>query len=422
MIDSGLPLDARTSTGKTILHACARPSRGFANVTTAEAAVQIVNAVFIKDTNLFENLIDLKDDDGTTSLSLAVNLYVEHPTLVDFLLACSADPLVVDNLKRAPIHLACVRNHVHCATSLINNFANVDAEDGNGRTPLLISAIQGSVPLVFLLLQHGARYDISDSYGWLPLSYSLMPLKLEPALDDSPDDDQPDERDDLDDDSYHVGSNIFRDKAKLAEKYADMSRTYDNRVIHAIAAVDRAVAAAAPAAVSDDSAKKRHSSFSLGSALFGSDAVTALGSALFGSDAVAAVKPTNVDPAVADAIKARDEAIRVARDSLRKLRPSNKSRYEIIAMALLKKENHLDAAIEDDIELFKESLERHFDLNRAELVRAFYDPTDGFSNELFRDPLLQRAIDLHWTSKVRKCASVQMCMCVCVCVCVLCCV
>ena len=374
LIDAGLPLDARSSTGKTILHACARPSRGFAIVTTAEAAVQIVNAVFIKDTDIFEGMIDLKDDDGMTALSLAVDLYVEHPTLVDFLLACSADPLVVDNLKRAAIHLACVRNHVHCATSLINNFANVDAEDGNGRTPLLISAIQGSVPLVYLLLQNGARHDISDNNGWLPLSYSLMPLKLEPALDDPPDDDQPDARDDLDDDSYHVGSKIFRNKAKLAEKYADMSRTYDKQVIKADAAVEAV-------------AKMQRAGFPLCATL------------------------------AVDAIKARDEAIRVARDSLRTLRP-NKSRYETIAMALLKKENHLDAAIEDDIELFKESLERHFDLNRAELVRAFYDPTDGFSNELFRDPLLQRAIDLHWTSKVRKCASVHVCVCVCLCLCV----
>jgi hypothetical protein len=69
-------------------------------------------------------------------------------------------------------------------------------------------------------------------------------------------------------------------------------------------------------------------------------------------------------------------------------------------MALLKKENHLDAAIEDNVPLFTEALEQHFKASNAELVRAFYDPTDGYDNDLYRDPLLQRAIDIDWTSKV----------------------
>ena len=132
LIDAGLPMDARSSTGQTVLHACARPAAGFATIATIDAAVHIVTTLFPLKT--FGAIVDMKDNDGSTALSLAVRIRVEHPNLVDCLLACKADPLVVDNSKRAPLHFACFRGHVHCATSLLDNFANVDAEDENGRT------------------------------------------------------------------------------------------------------------------------------------------------------------------------------------------------------------------------------------------------------------------------------------------------
>ena len=347
LLDAGLPLDDTVaSTGQTVLHMSARPASVTANAANADAAKDIAYAILKKSTKFFAEMINLKDAvDGSTALSLAVNLAVEHRTLVNFLLDQKADPLIVDDSKRAPIHFACVRGHVHCATSLIANFANVDAEDGNGRTPLLISAIQGSVPLVFLLLQHGARHDLSDNNGWLPLSYSLMPLKSE--------------------ENQNAKQKELRDNA---EECADLIGSYDEEGITMVAEKKRAGAVLKAA----------------------NAAVTANGSP--------AAKDAQVKAELH--VNAIDGKIGAARDANKAGRPAD-DRYETIAMALLKKDcHHLDAAIEDDVPLFKESLERHYTVSKAELVCAFYDPTDSYDNDLYHDPLLQCAIDLAWTAKV----------------------
>ena len=125
----------------------------------------------------FPPMVNVKDVDGRTALAFAVDCSCEQPELVDFLLDKKADPILVDNNRRTPLHFACFHNHVHAAKSLLEHFANVNAEDRDDRTPLLISVIQGSVPLVFLLLQRGARVDKADIHGWLPLSYALMPRR-----------------------------------------------------------------------------------------------------------------------------------------------------------------------------------------------------------------------------------------------------
>ena len=318
------------------------------NSDTQKQTLRIIELLAVhwgKDLTDALNYHGEKDDQTKTMtktvLALAIDDAFEQSSVVDFLLSQKADPLIVDNARRAPLHFACVRGHVHCATSLIASFANVDAQDENGRTPLLISAIQGSVPLVFLLLHHGARHDVSDENGWLPLSYSLMPLKSE------------------------GNQKELRIKA---EKCADLNGSYDEEGIAMVAEKKRA----------DDVLKGANTNVATDSS---------------SQAAKDAQKKAKAD---ADAI---DGTIRDARDRIKTTRPDD-NRYETIAMALLKKENHLDAAIEDNIPLFTESLERHFDASRANLVRAFYDPTDSYDNDLYRDPLLQRAIDLEWTSKV----------------------
>ena len=252
--------------------------------------------------------------------------------------------------------------------------------------PLIISAIKGSVPLVFILLKHGARYDISDRHGWLPLSYALMPLK---SVRDANGDVRPASARVMN----AAGKKLFQETVDKAENFADLVSTYDRRVVQAIAAAAKIVAATA-AAKGDSQRHQREKKHRR-------DWEETTKRNLFQRKSVVAVNPENVDPGAAASIKeiARDEAIREGRSRSRDARPEQ-SRYETIAMALLKTEDHLDSAIEDDISLFKESLERHFDLNRADLIHAFFDPTDGYDNELFRDPLLQCAIDLHWTSKV----------------------
>jgi hypothetical protein len=420
LVNAGLPVHTMSSnTRQTVLHATARPTSDSA--TNEPDAHVIAETLAAAHKDQFKNYANLPDADGRTALALAVDHASEHPKLVDFLLAQKADPLITDDKMRTCLHLACVRGHVHCATSLITSFANVDAQDEKGRTPLLISAIQGSVPLVFLMLQHGARHDISDDHGWLPLSYSLMPLTGGGSRGSTGGEGAGGGEGPVEDEdgnfSFKLNAIIMTDalreknEAIKAEDFADLSSTYDSDVIKA------AIVVAADTRTYDldcgfksntgtyDSGGRHHSDAGI-AATIGAASGNGTGN---GND-----KDDGKDNGDGDGdgdgdggdlavennpAAALEAAIAKARARSASARPDG-DRYNTIAMALLKKENHLDVAIEDDIGLFTESLERHFHLSRADLVRAFYDPADGYDNDMYRDPLLQRAIDLDWTSKV----------------------
>jgi hypothetical protein len=319
-----------------LLHAVVAPSDVAADRTTQTNAIKIVLMLAKHWGDKFGEYLNQPNKDGATALSLAIDQHIEQSDLVDCLLTNTADPLIADVKQRTGLHFACVRGHVRCATSLINNFVDVDAQDDTGRTPLLISSIRGSVPLVYLLLQNGARHDVSDNNGWLPLSYSLMHTMPTDATGDLPTDLH--DLDGLDGVTYKC-------------TIEGIDSTYDKQ--------------------SDD--RTSRSARSLGQAAH---------------DRFMAMPPAG------RALELKKEGVRVPLE-----RPGN-DRYETIAMALLKKENHLDSAIEDNIPLFTEALERHFRDERPELVKAYYDPTDSYDNDMYRDPLLQRAIDLDWTKKV----------------------
>ena len=332
----GLRIDNVADAQGGLLHAVVAPSDVAADRTTQTNAIKIVLMLAKHWGDKFGEYLNQPNKDGATALSLAIDQHIEQSDLVDCLLTNTADPLIADVKQRTGLHFACVRGHVRCATSLINNFVDVDAQDDTGRTPLLISSIRGSVPLVYLLLQNGARHDVSDNNGWLPLSYSLMHTMPTDATGDLPTDLH--DLDGLDGVTYKC-------------TIEGIDSTYDKQ--------------------SDD--RTSRSARSLGQAAH---------------DRFMAMPPAG------RALELKKEGVRVPLE-----RPGN-DRYETIAMALLKKENHLDSAIEDNIPLFTEALERHFRDERPELVKAYYDPTDSYDNDMYRDPLLQRAIDLDWTKKV----------------------
>jgi ankyrin repeat protein/WD40 repeat protein len=403
-----------------LLHAVAAPKEEAANRANQGNAVKIVEILAAhwadgaaisekkgeeERFERFAGLLNRTDHEGRTALSLAIDQDIEQAALVDCLLENTADPLIADHKQRTGLHIACVRGHVRCAKSLIENFVDVDAQDNMGRSALLISSIQGSVPLVFLLLQNGARHDLSDNNGMLALSYSLMPLT-----------------------STSVATQELRDKAK---GYADMSETYDKYTKdtdrHPLA--EGRKAGAAELAANGDTGKAARAAAvctkNAGGSVLAQGA--AAGSVL--SDAEGCYNDTHKDApkglkmfvydSLCDSTSTYAAAVElhkrykldvvlrkegIKNDTIiQSPQPEgikNDARYETIAMALLKKENHIDAAIDDDIPLFEEALERHFRDERPDLVKAYYDPTDSYDNDMFRDPLLQRAIDLDWTAKV----------------------
>ena len=238
----------------------------------------------------FSEFADLKDAQGRTALLVAIDRPEEQLESVEFLLKHKADPLLVDNKQRTALHIACFWDHVESSKHLIESFADIDAKDGAQRTPLTIAAIQGSVPLVFLLLKKGARTDIVDSRGKLCLSHALM------------------------NDPEYIETREFLDK--------------------------------------DYNSQNRH---------------------------VPPPKPDLVD------------------------------RREKISLALLHGGADLRAAIDDDPKLYMDSLDAHYSKNEVALKVACFDPKEDYKHVKFRDPLIQRAIDVQFKRKVLRRTFSKLC-------------
>jgi len=86
-------------------------------------------------------------------------------------LAAGVDVDLLDADGNTPLLRACRFGQIHAAQLLVNEGALVNASSSGwtGRTPLHIASALGSVPLVELLLDLGARLEAADDRGWTPL-------------------------------------------------------------------------------------------------------------------------------------------------------------------------------------------------------------------------------------------------------------
>ena len=71
--------------------------------------------------------------------------------------------------SRPPLYIACSWGHVGEARLLLENGAEVDQADKDGKTPLLIACQNGHVDAARLLLEKGAAVDRANKYGQTPL-------------------------------------------------------------------------------------------------------------------------------------------------------------------------------------------------------------------------------------------------------------
>lgn len=66
-------------------------------------------------------------------------------------------------------------------SELLAEGCDVDALDECESTPLHCTARNGHVPVIDILLQHGASVDRPDIYGWTPLTIAVVSRRLEAA-------------------------------------------------------------------------------------------------------------------------------------------------------------------------------------------------------------------------------------------------
>ena len=110
--------------------------------------------------------IDEVDATGRTILSWASQK--GDDTAVAELLACGADPNIIDSSRMSCLHYAVLGFSENCVRLLLASKAELEVKDSSGRTPLKYAAAR-SLEGVKVLLEFGADMETQDCYGWTPI-------------------------------------------------------------------------------------------------------------------------------------------------------------------------------------------------------------------------------------------------------------
>jgi hypothetical protein len=86
-----------------------------------------------------------------------------HKDVVELLLANEANVNAEDGNDRTPLHWAAGAGHVDVVELLLARKADVNAKDNKGNTPLHFAAIKGQLDVVELLRQHGGYEEEADA-------------------------------------------------------------------------------------------------------------------------------------------------------------------------------------------------------------------------------------------------------------------
>jgi len=117
--------------------------------------------------------------DGFSPLGLAC--FFGQKEVVDFLLKQGGDANQVSNnpMKLAPLHSAVAAKQFEIVKALIENGANVNAQQMKGVTPLHSAAHNGLLNIAKLLLENGANPKIQMEDGTLPIDFAKRDNHLE---------------------------------------------------------------------------------------------------------------------------------------------------------------------------------------------------------------------------------------------------
>ena len=123
--------------------------------------MEAVRDVLRKDPNLVRQL----NADGENILNAPAKL--GHEEMVSFLIARGADPeLPLRYFETRPLHGAAEVGDLKMAALLIDRYkANVNVENRNGETPLMLAALKGNVQMMDLLVLRRAKVNVKDRDG-----------------------------------------------------------------------------------------------------------------------------------------------------------------------------------------------------------------------------------------------------------------
>jgi hypothetical protein len=105
----------------------------------------------------------------TTALHRLWGTQAECAAIVAYLLDAGADMEARDGDGRTPLVAACAEGRVDAVRALIEEDADLEARDGENRTPLIVASVGGGVDAVRALLDAGADLEARDDENRTPL-------------------------------------------------------------------------------------------------------------------------------------------------------------------------------------------------------------------------------------------------------------
>ena len=124
---------------------------------------------------LIQKGADLEQGECVADITpLTVSVSLNHPEVCKVLLKHGANPNGLTKVKKSALYLAAQEGYVGIAEQLIQKGADLEQKEVNhGLNALLVGVSMIRVPVVELLLRHGANVNCVANNGHTPLSLAL---------------------------------------------------------------------------------------------------------------------------------------------------------------------------------------------------------------------------------------------------------
>jgi ankyrin repeat protein len=115
--------------------------------------------------------VDIKDPNGDTPLMISANY--NCPKNLKTLLELKANHSIYNNSLNSALHFSCSGNYFESTKILIENKADVNADNGNKKTPFINAVYaQADIELIEYLLKNNADINYGNGNG-TPLMYAI---------------------------------------------------------------------------------------------------------------------------------------------------------------------------------------------------------------------------------------------------------